>query len=91
MSEVGIDVDGDKKPDFQLDFKTLILVGGMIFSVASSYFMLQSEIEVAKTMPKQISPADDTRVINQKIEYLIKEFEKSEERIKDLERRVYKK
>ncbi len=26
MSEVGIDVDGDKKPDFQLDFKTLILV-----------------------------------------------------------------
>ena len=91
MSEVGIDVDGDKKPDFQLDFKTLVLVGGMIFSIASSYFMLQSEIEVAKTMPKQISPADDTRVINQKIEYLIREFEKSEERIKDLERKVYKK
>ena len=91
MSEVGIDVDGDKKPDFQLDFKTLILVGGMIFSVASSYMMLQSEIEIAKTLPKQIAPADDTRVINQKIEYLIKEFEKSEERIKDLERKVYKK
>ena len=88
MSEVGIDVDGDKKPDFQLDFKTLILIGGMIFS---SYMMLQSEIEVAKTLPKQVAPADDTRVINQKIEYLIKEFEKSEERIKDLERKVYKK
>ena len=53
--------------------------------------MLQSEIEIAKTLPKQVAPADDTRVINQKIEYLIKEFEKSEERIKDLERRVYKK
>ncbi len=63
----------------------------MIFSVASSYFMLQSEIEVAKTLPKQIAPADDTRVVNQKLEYLIKEMEKNEDRIKDLERRVYKK
>ena len=53
--------------------------------------MLQSEIEIAKTLPKQVAPADDTTVINQKIEYLIKEFEKSEERIKDLERKVYKK
>ena len=52
MSEVGIDVDGDKKPDFQLDFKTLILVGGMIFSVASSYMMLQSEIENLKKAKK---------------------------------------
>ena len=40
---------------------------------------------------KQIAPADDTRVVNQKLEYLIKEMEKNEDRIKDLERRVYKK
>lgn len=91
MSKLHVDVDGDNKPDFQIDFKTLVLVGGMIFSIASSYFMLQSEIEVAKTLPKQIAPADDTRVVNQKLEYLIKEMEKNEDRIKDLERRVYKK
>lgn len=91
MSKLHVDVDGDNKPDFQIDFKTLVLAGGMIFSVASSYFMLQSEIEVAKTLPKQIAPADDTRVVNQKLEYLIKEMEKNEDRIKDLERRVYKK
>ncbi len=91
MSKLHVDVDGDNKPDFQIDFKTLVLAGGMIFSIASTYFMLQSEIEIAKTLPKQIAPADDTRVVNQKLEYLIKEMEKNEDRIKDLERRVYKK
>tara|TARA_R110000787_G_scaffold248103_1_gene353666 strand:- start:15 stop:290 length:276 start_codon:yes stop_codon:yes gene_type:complete len=91
MGKLKVDVDGDQKPDFQIDFKTLILVGGMVVSMTSSYVMLKSEIEVAKTMPKIIAPADDTRVVNQKLEYLIREFEKSEERIKDLERRVYKK
>ena len=91
MSKLNVDVDGDQKPDFQVDFKTLLLAGGMIFSVASSYFMLESEIEVAKTLPKQIVNQDDTRVVNQKLEYLIKEMEKNEDRIKDLEKRVYKK
>ena len=91
MGNLKVDVDGDQKPDFQIDFKTLILVGGMVVSMTSSYVMLKSEIEVAKTMPKVVAPADDTRVVNQKLEYLIREFEKSEERIKDLERRVYKK
>ena len=91
MSNVGIDIDGDKKPDFHLDVKTLILVGGMIFSIASSYFMLQGEIEIAKTLPKPLIQQDDTRVVNQKLEYLIKEMEKNEDRIKDLEKRVYKK
>ncbi len=95
MSKLHVDVDGDQKPDFQIDFKTLILGGGMIFSIASSYFMLQSEIEVAKTLPKQIVSQDDTRVVNQKLDFLIKEFEKFEvqtdKRIEDLEKRVFKK
>ena len=95
MSKLHVDVDGDNKPDFQIDFKTLILGGGMIFSIASSYFMLQSEIEVAKTLPKQIVSQDDTRVVNQKLDFLIKEFEKFEvqtdKRIEVLEKRVFKK
>ena len=95
MSKLHVDVDGDNKPDFQIDFKTLILGGGMIFSIASSYFMLQSEIEIAKTLPKQIVSQDDTRVVNQKLDFLIKEFEKFEvqtdKRIEDLEKRVFKK
>ena len=91
MSNLGVDIDGDKKPDFHIDVKTLILVGGMIFSIASSYFMLESEIEIAKTLPKPLLEQDDTKVVNQKLEYLIKEMEKNDDRIKDLEKRVYKK
>tara|TARA_R110002073_G_scaffold189622_1_gene348528 strand:+ start:212 stop:499 length:288 start_codon:yes stop_codon:yes gene_type:complete len=95
MSKLNVDLDGDNKPDFQIDFKTLILGGGMIFSIASSYFMLQGEIEIAKTLPKQIVSQDDTRVVNQKLDFLIKEFEKFElqtdKRIEDLEKRVFKK
>ena len=95
MTKFNVDLDGDNKPDFQIDFKTLILGGGMIFSIGSSYFMLQSEIEIAKTLPKQIVSQDDTRVVNQKLDFLIKEFEKFEvqtdKRIEDLEKRVFKK
>ncbi len=61
MSKLHVDVDGDNKPDFQIDFKTLVLAGGMIFSVASSYFMLLSEIEVAKRLPKKIGPRGGAR------------------------------
>jgi hypothetical protein len=46
-------------------------------------------------MPKPIISQDDTRVVNQKLDFLIKEFEKFEvktdKRIEDLERNVYKK
>ena len=91
MTKLGGDIDGDKKPDFHLDIKTLLMAIGMIVSVAMSYSVLKSEIEVAKTLPKPLIEQDDTRVVNQKIEWLIKEFERQDERLKDIEKRVYKK
>jgi hypothetical protein len=95
MTQLNVDVDGDKKPDFQVDFKTLIMAVGMIVSLTLSYAMLKTEIEVAKTMPKPIVSQDDTRVVNQKLDFLIREFEKFEvktdKRIEDLEQRVFKK
>ena len=95
MTKLNVDVDGDKKPDFQVDFKTLIMAVGMVVSLTLSYAMLKTEIEVAKTLPKPIISQDDTRVVNQKLDFLIKEFEKFEiktdKRIEDLERNVYKK
>ena len=51
---------------------------GMVVSLTLSYAMLKTEIEVAKTMPKPIVSQDDTRVVNQKLDFLIKEFEKFE-------------
>jgi hypothetical protein len=92
---IGIDIDGDKKPDFQVDFKTLIMVVGTIISLTLSYSMLKSEIEVAKTLPKQTIPQDDTKVVNQKLEFLVREQERfelqTEKRLEDLEKRVFKK
>ena len=53
------------------------------------------EIEIAKTLPEYKIEQDDTKVINQKIDYLKKELEKYEEqtnrRLNRLEDKVYKK
>ena len=58
-------------------------------------FLESYELGGAKTLPKQIVSQDDTRVVNQKLDFLIKEFEKFEvqtdKRIEDLEKRVFKK
>jgi hypothetical protein len=39
-----IDIDGDGKPDFQVDLKTLIAIVMALFSIAGVYFSLLSEI-----------------------------------------------
>jgi hypothetical protein len=94
-NKLDIDIDGDKKTDFQIDFKTLIMVIGTIVSLTLSYSVLKSEIEIAKTLPKQIILQDDTKVVNQKIEFLIREQQRfesqTEKRLEDLEKRVFKK
>tara|TARA_R110000868_G_scaffold800_1_gene5868 strand:- start:2429 stop:2719 length:291 start_codon:yes stop_codon:yes gene_type:complete len=94
-NKLDIDIDGDKKTDFQIDFKTLIMVIGTIVSLTLSYSVLKSEIEIAKTLPKQIISQDDTKVVNQKIEFLIREQQRfesqTEKRLEDLEKRVFKK
>ena len=93
--KVALDVDGDGKSDIKIDIKFLgFLVGGII-SLTMTYSQLTSEIEVAKTLPEYKIEQDDTKVINQKIDYLIKELEKYEEqtnrRLNSLEDKVYKK
>ena len=40
-----IDIDGDGKPDFQVDLKTLIAIAMALFSIAGVYFTLLSEIK----------------------------------------------
>ena len=52
-------------------------------------------VKYHQNMPKQIISQDDTRVVNQKLDFLIREFERFEvqtdKRIEDLEKRVFKK
>ena len=86
---VGIDIDGDKKPDIKLDIKSILIVGGFLISGVMSYSNLKQEIELAKELPQQIQ-MDDTKVFNQKIDYLQKEIEKLEDQVDNLEDIVYK-
>jgi|TARA_B100000519_G_C14209718_1_gene422055 esterase/lipase len=93
--KVAVDLDGDGKSDVKIDIKFLGLLVGGIISLTMTYSQLTSEIEVAKTLPEYKIEQDDTKVINQKIDYLIKELEKYEEqtnrRLNSLEDKVYKK
>ena len=93
--KVALDVDGDGKSDIKIDIKFLGLLVGGIISLTMTYSQLTAEIEVAKSLPEYKIEQDDTKVINQKIDYLIKELEKYEEqttrRLKSLEDKVYKK
>tara|TARA_R110000782_G_scaffold63271_1_gene129746 strand:- start:258 stop:557 length:300 start_codon:yes stop_codon:yes gene_type:complete len=95
--QMGVDIDGDGKPDLNLDLKTLILVVGGIISITMTYSTLtkqielnKAEIEVAKKMP----PIQSHEIIDQKLIYLEDFIEKVEEqhdkRIDQLETKVYK-
>ena len=46
--ELGVDIDGDGKPDLSLDLKTLILVIGGIISITMTYSTLTKQIELNK-------------------------------------------
>tara|TARA_R100000234_G_scaffold77220_1_gene48070 strand:+ start:498 stop:782 length:285 start_codon:yes stop_codon:yes gene_type:complete len=86
--KVGIDVDGDKKPDIKLDIKSILIVGGFLISGAMSYSNLKQEIEIAKELPKQVEI--DVKAFDTKIEYLQREIDKLEKQIDDVEDKVYK-
>ena len=92
--KVAVDLDSDGKSDLKIDVKFLGLLIGGIISLTTAYSTLQADIEVAKSLPEQIQQ-DDTKVINQKIDFIIKEMERFEDdtkrRIENLEDKVYKK
>ena len=92
--KVAVDLDSDGKSDLKIDVKFLGLLIGGIISLTTAYSTLQADIEIAKTLPEQIQQ-DDTKVINQKRDFIIKEMERFEDdtkrRIESLEDKVYKK
>ena len=92
--KVALDVDGDGKSDIKIDIKFLGLLVGGIISLTMTYSQLTAEIEVAKSLPEYETNQDDTRVINQKMDYIIRELERfekqTEKRLENLEEKVYK-
>tara|TARA_R100001530_G_C4316199_1_gene154437 strand:- start:567 stop:773 length:207 start_codon:yes stop_codon:yes gene_type:complete len=59
----------------KIDFKTLLIVGGLIVSLTTTYSKLSQEIDVLTT----------------KIEYVEKDLIEVNKKINDLEKKVYKK
>lgn len=89
---IGIDIDGDKKPDFKIDVKSIAIVIGFIISGTMGYNNLKQEIELAKELPEyEIKMTADDLVTKQKLEYLQREIDKLEEKVGDLEDKVYRK
>ena len=56
-----------------------------------SYTNLKSEIEVAKKLPVYEMQNDDFNIVNQKMDYIQMEIDDMKDKIKDLEKKVYKK
>ena len=88
---IGIDIDGDKKPDFKIDVKSIAIVIGFVISGTMGYNNLKQEIELAKELPAyEVKETSDGLLLKQKVTYLEKEIEKLEDKISDLENKVYK-
>jgi len=90
-TQVGIDIDGDKKPDIKLDIKSIAIVVGFIISGSMGYQTLKQEIELAKELPVyEVKETSDGLLLKQKVAYLEKEIEKLEEKVNSIENKVYK-
>ena len=49
--KLGVDIDGDGKPDFSLDLKTIGMIVVFISTVIGMWFTLQGDIQEAKELP----------------------------------------
>jgi len=91
--KVDIDVDGDNKPDLQIDLKTIIMAVGGIISLVLTYTTLKeqiainaAEIEIAKKLP----PMQSHDLIDQKITFLEEHIKAESLRLDKLEDKVYR-
>ena len=91
--KVDIDIDGDNKPDLQIDLKTVIMAIGGVISLVLTYTTLKeqiavnaAEIEIAKQMP----PMQSHDLIDQKITFLEEHIKEQNIRLDKMEDKVYR-
>ena len=51
-TEVGLDIDGDGKPDFKINLRAIGMVVAAIVAGTMFYYQIMEEIELAKQLPK---------------------------------------
>ena len=91
--KLGVDIDGDGKPDLNLDLKTLILVIGGIISITMTYSTLTKQIELNKQeieLAKKLPPAESHELMDQKILFLEEHIKEQNMRLDKIEDKVYK-
>ena len=92
-NNLGLDIDGDGKPDLNLDLKTLILVVGGIISITMTYSTLTKQIELNKQeieIAKELPPAQSHELIDQKILFLEEHIKEQNTRLDKIEDKVYR-
>ena len=91
--KVNVDIDGDGKPDLNLDLKTIIMVVGGIISLTMTYSTLTKQIELNKQeieVAKKLPPAQSLEVIEQRIKFLEGQIEAKDKRLDKIEDKIYK-
>ena len=92
-NEVGVDIDGDGKPDLSLDLKTIILIVGGVISLTMTYSTLTKQIELNKQeieIAKKLPPSESHDLINQKILFLEEHIKEQNMRLDKIEDKVYR-
>ena len=51
-TEVGLDIDGDGKPDFKINLRAIGMVIAAIVAGTMFYYQIMEEIQLAKELPK---------------------------------------
>ena len=95
---LGVDIDGDGKPDFSLDLKTIGMLVIFISTVIGMWFTLKADIQEAKELP--IPPIErmefdmkdelirQTIMDTQKdVESILNELEKIDDRLYELQKK----
>ena len=86
-TNVGVDVDGDGKPDFHLTLKSVAMIVAAVFTLGSMYVKLQIDIDDAKLLP----PASiDRTEYDLKQQWFEDHIDDLEEDVKDLQQHVEK-
>ena len=86
-TNVGVDVDGDGKPDFSLTLKSVAMIVAAVFTLGSMYVKLQMDIDEAKLLPP--SSIDRTEY-DLKQQWFEDHIDDLEEDVKDLQQHVEK-
>ena len=86
-TNMGVDVDGDGKPDFHLTLKSIGIIIAVVFTLGSMYVKLQMDIDDAKQLPKSVI---DRTEYDLKQQWFEDHIEDLEDDVKDLQQHVEK-